>query len=400
MIVITGGLGHDIERHLLPLACLFSPSDGAAGSRVALETALEACMTSSTLAPAFSKLFDLREDYGRFDPLDVVLAHRAAGRLEAQLLADRIAQHLAIANGLERDPRHGRLVPTEPANRELLARTLARRANAHRIRGEFNQATRFLPLVDELLDGVEGKTLAEIRFLTGLLQSDTEQWCAAARSFAVSIAEYRRLGKSYQALRTEIAEVMLKRARGVQPRTYLRRAEELLAAFENNTPFVVRNPAFLDSFRLNVLLYRVEAGKIEAAADAWTKISRFSQRSTEARRVGLGGIIHTRLGSLNEALAMYRFAIGEFEALGMAADVGCFRLHLAELLLLMGRRQKCEGAVRDALDVFRKCRLPRSVMNALDRLQETLRTKNGLREAIKDAILRASGIAPKNGKIE
>jgi len=130
--------------------------------------------------------------------------------------------------------------------------------------------------------------------------------------------------------------------------------------------------------------------------DAWELWRTFPREDalpvSEARRIGLGGIIAFRIGKAEEAEEDLRTAIERFQGLGMPYDAALFLLYLADLLLAVGRLWEGEQSLVHGLELFQICQLRRHMVAALEQLEESLRHKRGLREAIELAIARASGI--------
>jgi len=149
---------------------------------------------------------------------------------------------------------------------------------------------------------------------------------------------------------------------------------------------------------MNLPLYMVEAGELLKAEEHWRTIPRFEQASLETRRVGTGAIVHFSMGRVEDAERGFFAVIDRFEEMKMPYDAALFLLYLADLLLLTERFSESESCLHRALELFSRCRLKRHVVEALDRLREAVRLKEGLREVLALAIARASGIVRRHGE--
>ena len=439
---VAGGLGWKTDARLDLLARLFSRLQGRARSD-AWEAAAEVCSTHPDLAPAYWKLMDLWEDFGHPDLADAVAAWDEAGWAEARLLSlPPPGRRQAIAEDAEFQTRelalrllatderlwHERpeatlevselavLVAEAAARRKgahlhLLGRRTVRRGlseiavglrarahhlNGHRIRGDFASVRRLIGPLAELTADPLGKGFAEARWLLGTALIDLEEWDRADAALLEAIGEYRRLGKTFEARRARVARVMLQRASGAEPRRYLTAAQRVFKSFGEKDR--LRDPAFYTVCRNNLPLYLLEAGELWDAWTLWQTIPPDALPAVEARRIGQGAVIAFRMGKPNVAEDGLSTAIDLFRDLDMPYDAAHALLHLADLQLAIGRLWDGEQTVVQAMDIFQSCQLRRHVVAALEQLEEAVRRKQGMREAILLAIARASGIVRRHGE--
>jgi len=441
---IRGGLALDVELKLDRLAVLFSERAGGVTSPEAADVAREIARTNPAFAVASWKLLEIWEDYGTADVTDALAAYDAAAWQEAILLSlSPEERHLAVAADPELQTRelalrllvtderlwherpeatrevtdlavrvasaafhrqggHLRLVGGDGASRpgllelETGIRTYGRFVNSARIRGDFETVRRHVKPLEVLTRDPIGKNLAEARWLLGVARIELEEWDLADAALLDAIREYRRIGKRFEVRRARVARVRLLRARGAAPKRYLTAARRVFASFTEEDR--LREPALLAGWRMNLPLYMVEAGELLKAEGHWQTIPRFEQASLETRRVGIGAIVHLFMGRVEDAERGFRAVTVRFEEMKMPYDAALFLLHLADLLLLTGRFSESKPCLQRALELFSRCRLKRHVVEALDRLQEAVRLKEGLRTALTLAIARASGIVQRHGE--
>ena len=236
------------------------------------------------------------------------------------------------------------------------------------------------PLAELTADPL-GKALAEARWLLGRALIDLEEWDRADAALLDAIREYRRLGKTFEARRARMTRVMLQRSSGAEPRRYLTAAMRVFKSFSETDR--LRDPAFYTVCRNNLPLYLVEAGKLWDAWKLWQTIPPDALPAVEARRIGQGAVIAFRMGKPSEAESGLRTAIDLFRDLDMPYDAALALLHLADLLLAIGRLWEGKQILAQATDLFQSCQLRRHVLAAMTQLEEAVRRKLGVREAIR-----------------
>jgi tetratricopeptide (TPR) repeat protein len=279
---------------------------------------------------------------------------------------------------------------------ETAIRAYARYVNSWRIRGDFVAVRKHVESLDEMTRDPVGKSLAEARWLLGTALVDLEEWDRADAALLDAIREYRRIGKRFEVKRVRITRVMLWRASGKAPRRYLSAARRVFKSFTEEDQ--LRQPSLFAGHRMNVLLYMVEASEVLQAEKLWRSILPTDQGPFEARRIGVGAIIDFSMGRSESAENGFREASRRCHDMSMPDGAALFLLYLADLLLATGRICEGEESLLHALKLFEECQLKRHVAQALDRLREALRLKEGLRTAIALAIARTSGIVRRYGE--
>lgn len=433
---VVGGLGWQTDARLDLLARLLSRWPGGARGD-AWEAAVEVCTTHPDLAPAYWKLMDVWEDFGHADLADAVAAYEDAGWAEARLLSlpppgrrwaiaedagfqtrelalrllvtderlwherpeatlevSELAVRVAEASA-RRQGAHLRLLGGKASRRalpevEVGIRAMAHYVNAHRIRGDFASVRRLAGPPAELTADPRGKGLAEARWLLGRVLIELEEWDRADAALVEAIREFRRLGKTFEARRTRMTRVMLSRSSGAEPRRYLRAARRVFRSFSGKDR--LRDPTSYTVCHNNLTLYALEADELRSAWELWRSMRQSDFPALEARRIGIGAVLDFKMGKWKEAEKGLRSAIDLFQDLGMPYDAALTLLHLADFFLALGRFWEGQQALAQALSLFQSCQLRRHVVAALEQLEEAARRKQGMREAIQQAIAHASGI--------
>ena len=279
---------------------------------------------------------------------------------------------------------------------ETAIRIYGRYLNALRLRGDFAAVRKHVAPLDELTRNPVGKSLTEARWLLGTALVDLEEWDQADRALLDAIREYRRIGKRFEMKRARITRVKLLRVRGTAPSRYLCVARRVFKSFTKEDQ--LRQPVLFAGYRMNLPLYMVEAGEVRQAEELWWATPRTEKAPLEARQIGVGAIIIFAMGRPESAERGFRVVTSRFQDMGMPYDAALFLLYLGDLLLATGRLREGEENLFRALRLFERCQLRRHVVEALDRLREALRLREGLRAALALVIARASGIVRRHGE--
>jgi tetratricopeptide (TPR) repeat protein len=100
-------------------------------------------------------------------------------------------------------------------------------------------------------------------------------------------------------------------------------------------------------------------------------------------RWAVGGILREQ-GKSAEAIAAYREALKEADAIGMRSDVATLHLVLADVLLDAGQHHQAEQEVRAALPIIDEEQMVPEGFAALDLLRQALRHRQIDRQALRE----------------
>ena len=327
-------------------------------------------------------------DYRFASPIDTLHTAAAAHRV-AERDADLPLSLDAYADLDELSLFRFRRAIADLADTSLLARTVARVMNSHRVCNSIRTAASYLPLVRELVSREPvGVVRAECELFSGKVLTELEDWTGALKALKAAAAAYRAIGCGHRAASAKGELALAHRECGADPATYLAIVEEALAAIDRK-----RDERLFQLTSLVFPLFLVDDGQPGEALKYWRSMPVLDEKPLEIRRQALGAVIDLGAGvSTGELRAVLKRTVDFFSRRGLHYDQALYQLYLAKAQILQGQSSAAGATIIHALGIFDRLQVKRYVAVALHELRLAVECKTGeLMQILECAISRASG---------
>jgi tetratricopeptide (TPR) repeat protein len=251
---------------------------------------------------------------------------------------------------------------------DLRAKAYGYLANTSRLLGDYRTAEREFVVAERWVErGLgAGRAEATVLRLKASLLLDQYRHLEAEAVLDRVLRHYRENAQVADTARTLLKLAMVSRARELHVQA-VERVEEALSLLDPEKDsylvYVATN---------NLVLYRIDAGAVEAARALFEMLPEPGTRLLRIRRTCLEGDLRCAEGDLDRAARLYDDVRIAFLAEDLHYDVALVSLNLAVVATLQGRAEVVRELARDAIVLLTRSGAPQEAFAALRLLVDSL----------------------------
>jgi len=261
---------------------------------------------------------------------------------------------------------------------DLRAKAHGYLANTSRLLGDYRSAEREFVVAERWVErGLgQGRAEATVLRLKASLLLDQYRHLEAEAVLDRVLRHYRDNAQATDTARTLLKLAMVSRSRELHQQA-VERVEEALSLLDP-----VQDSKLVYGATHNLVLYRIEAGAVEAARAVFERLPEPEDRLPRIRRTLLEGDLRCAEGDLDSAARLYDDARIAFLAEDLHYNVAMVSLNLAVVATLQGRTEVVRELSRDAVVLLTRSGAPQEAFAALRLLVDSLE-----REAVSVAFI-------------